>query len=359
MIALVLPALVALSVALAGPNASTPGQPATARDDVRAEAVKVTSGEAVLAGTLYLPRGKGPHPAVVLIHGSGPQTRGWPYSIHAKDFAARGIAALVYDKRGTGQSTGTYSEAADFPQLAGDASAAVRFLASHPHIRRDRIGVWGRSQGAWIAPMVAAETKSVAFAILIVGGGVSVMDQNLYASRRRLESAGYTDDEIDVIVRAQGAMARYLASAEGRGEAESSFAAIRSNPRLTAAPNEILNRFTRVPPPEWVRANQNGVLMRLRESLFDPAAYLAQLSVPTLAILAGEDRLTPTDATARILNRVLSKRSDGSMIAIFPGADHTLCPAVAGKDYQPGCRFVSGYEQVMGNWLQRVVTAGN
>jgi alpha/beta superfamily hydrolase len=82
----------------------------------------------------------------------------------ATEFAARGIAALVYDKRGTGQSTGDW-RTSPFEALAEDAAAGVANLRNRPDIASSLVGIWGGSEGGWIAPAVAARDSQIAFVI--------------------------------------------------------------------------------------------------------------------------------------------------------------------------------------------------
>jgi hypothetical protein len=70
------------------------------------EEVSFQNGEVKLAGTLFVPLKKGTHPAVVFFHGSGPQTRDSYLRFFADLFAQHGVATLIFDKRGTGASTG-------------------------------------------------------------------------------------------------------------------------------------------------------------------------------------------------------------------------------------------------------------
>ena len=128
-----------------------------------------------LAGTLTTPPGTGPFPAAVLISGSGPNRRDEPILGHkpflllADTLTRRGVAVLRYDKRGIGQSTGSYARAtsADF---AADAEAAVRFLQTQTVIDPKRIGLIGHSEGGLIAPLVASEhPDDIAFAVLLAG----------------------------------------------------------------------------------------------------------------------------------------------------------------------------------------------
>ncbi len=130
-----------------------------------------------LAGTLTLPSGAGPFPAVLLLTGSGAQNRDEevfghkPFLVIADHLTRAGIAVLRMDDRGIGGSTGSVSNSttADF---ADDALAGVRFLKSHPHIAPGRIGLLGHSEGGIIAPLAASRSKDVAFVILLAGTGL-------------------------------------------------------------------------------------------------------------------------------------------------------------------------------------------
>ncbi|MFE4450655.1 alpha/beta hydrolase family protein [Streptomyces sp. NPDC056796] len=126
-----------------------------------------------LAGTLTLPAGPSPHPAVLLLHGSGPLDRdgntpklpmnlGHPV---AEALAAAGIATLRYDRRGVGATPGEW-RAAGFTDNRQDAVAALRALAARPEIRADAVGVIGHSEGALHAMAVGALTDVRAVVLL-------------------------------------------------------------------------------------------------------------------------------------------------------------------------------------------------
>ena len=137
-----------------------------------------TNGGITIAGTLTLPEGDGPFPAVVMITGSGAQDRDEtllghkPFAVIADYFTRRGIAVLRTDDRGVGGTTGsvTLSTSSDF---ASDALAGVSFLQTQDKIDPDRIGLIGHSEGGLIAPIAASQSKAVDFIILLAGTGVS------------------------------------------------------------------------------------------------------------------------------------------------------------------------------------------
>ncbi len=88
-------------------------------------------------------------------------------------FAEHGVAALAYDKRGVNESTRDFRRVA-FTDLAPDGLAAVAVLRARADIDPGRIGVWGLSQGGWLGPLAASQSKDVAFVIAVSGPGVGV-----------------------------------------------------------------------------------------------------------------------------------------------------------------------------------------
>lgn len=219
----------------------------------RDEDVFYASGDIELAGRLRLPPYAGPHPALVVIHGSGRATRD-RYDELGRDLALNGYALLTYDKRGVGESGGAYldvapdNSAAVFEQLAADVLAGVRYLRARDDIRGDRVGVLGISQGGWIAPLAAASSDEVAFLVVISGPAVSVGEEIFYS--------------------------------ELTGEREGADAAV-EDAELSAA----LAAF-------------DGV------GGFDPVPYLERLDVPALWVLGQGDRSIPVPETVAVLQRL-------------------------------------------------------
>lgn len=130
-----------------------------------------------LSGTLTVPNGKGPFPAVVLVHGSGSINRDGeifghkPLLVLADHLSRQGIAVLRYDKRGVGKSAGVLKDATTL-DLATDAEAAVRFLRGRSDVDTKRIGVIGHSEGGLIAPLMASRDPALAFLVVLAGPGI-------------------------------------------------------------------------------------------------------------------------------------------------------------------------------------------
>ena len=155
-----------------------------------------------LAGTLTMPKGKGPFPAVILVSGSGPQDRNEeifghkPFWVIADYFAKNGIAVLRYDDRGVGASKGKFSEATSL-DFVGDAKAAFDFLRQQKGIDPAKTGVVGHSEGGMIAPMLAAEDNNVAFMVLLAGPGIPINQLMLIQTRLVGETMGKNKEALD------------------------------------------------------------------------------------------------------------------------------------------------------------------
>jgi len=176
------------------------------------EELLFTSGDATLSGTVKIPVGDGPFPGIVLVHGSGPAGRESVESM-ARFFVSIGFATLSYDKRGCGGSTGDW-KTADLLQLARDALVGVAILRARDDVDPTRVGMWGISQGGWVAPIAASHWTSVAFVINHSGPATSLRRQDTFMMSRVLEMQDVPPDDIDLAVAALNTLYDY-----GRGKA--------------------------------------------------------------------------------------------------------------------------------------------
>lgn len=150
------------------------------RTDVRVP----SSGGVMLAATITEPASPGPHPGLVVVHGSEAGTR-ILYGVWAGLYAALGFAVLIYDKRGNGESTGAYpgevSTTTSLNAFADDAAACARFLATWPGVDPKRVGFHGGSQGGWTVPLAVRRFPAAAFAVLLSAPAVSVGQQTVWS----------------------------------------------------------------------------------------------------------------------------------------------------------------------------------
>ncbi len=171
-----------LLLLLCGFNCNMYAQPVPASlQDFTREEVKFNSAGVSLEGTVFKPRH--PHTAIVLVHGSGRETRMLEM---ASFLAGRGIAVLSYDKRGVAKSGGVYAgpevgtnniSVANLDLLASDASAACNSLLENLPAYKGPLGLMGFSQAGWIIPMAAAKNPKVNFMVVFSGPLVSTLEQ--------------------------------------------------------------------------------------------------------------------------------------------------------------------------------------
>ena len=159
------------------------------------------TGPFTMAGTVTLPAGAGPHPAVLLIADSGPQDRDSafyghrPFLVLADHLTRRGLAVLRVDERGVGRSTGD-RRTATTEDFVTDALAGVRYLRSRVEIDPDRVGIVGHSEGGFIAPLTAVADPAIAAIVLMAAPGVPGRELPPPQRELILAAAGATREEI-------------------------------------------------------------------------------------------------------------------------------------------------------------------
>ncbi|MYB93856.1 alpha/beta hydrolase [Candidatus Poribacteria bacterium] len=161
------------------------------------EEVTFQNGAVNLAGTLTLPQGDGPFPAVLLISGSGLQDRDEtlvghkPFWVLADHLSRAGIAVLRVDDPGIGQST-PHPKPPTTADFATDVEAGVAFLKQDD--RMDRIGLIGHSEGGLIAAIVASRSNDVGFVVLMAGPGVPGAELLRKQNERIFDAAGISGE---------------------------------------------------------------------------------------------------------------------------------------------------------------------
>ncbi|HEY7405616.1 MAG TPA: alpha/beta fold hydrolase [Candidatus Angelobacter sp.] len=277
------------------------------------------SGDVKLAGTLMIPAAPGPYPAVVLFHGSGYAERNlWM----ARWFAEQGVAALAYDKRGAGESSGDFN-AVPFMKLADDGLAAVDFLRARTDIDRHRIGVWGLSQGGWLGPLAASRSANVMFVISVSGPGVSPGEQMIFYYANDLRSRGLVEND----VREASTLRREVWDSLHTGKALEQAQADLDRSRKAAWFNDLKSQqdglFDRLKTPaDWEKARSS---IWFREEIdYDPIPTLGKLTVPALFIFGADDSLVPVPESVSAIRAVSNAGKKDFALFVVAGADHTL-----------------------------------
>ncbi|HEX2033279.1 MAG TPA: alpha/beta fold hydrolase, partial [Chloroflexota bacterium] len=320
---------------------SAAGELAAVRLPVVEEEVTFHNGAVTLAGTLMLPPTAGPHPAVVLIHGSGRQTRACVRS-WADYFVHRGIAALIYDKRGAGASTRGPEW---YEDLAGDAVAGLRLLQHHPAIDPRAIGLWGSSQGGWIAPLGAVQCPDVAFIVLMAGPAVSIATQNVQNVACSMRAAGYDEAKIAAAVAYTERLNELWPTGQGWEELKAGYelAAREGWAGYIGHPGA---EPPRPPTPEQRRR-------RHHEMHREPAAVLERVRCPVLALFGEQDTCVPPAGNADLMAAALQRGGNPDYtVKVIPGANHLGYVATPDGSLTSCTHFIPQYHQLAAHWIR-------
>ena len=289
---------------------------------VREEAVRLASGKVNLAGTLVLPGGPGRHPAVVLFHGSGPQERDLAT---ARWFASQGVAALAYDKRGVGESTGDF-RAIPFMELCDDGLAAIGYLKSRKEVDAKHIGVWGLSQGGWLGPLAASRSADVAFVIAVSGPGVSPGEQMIVYYANELRRQGVPEGDLREASVVRRDIWSYMSNGNGYEKVKAELEQARTKAWFSRAKAQQDNSFGTLPKPEELSKPVGKNLLWFRQEMnYDPVSALRALRAPTLFLFGDRDQLIPVQESVIILRRVLGEDAHHDFtIREFANDDHEM-----------------------------------
>lgn len=302
--------------------------------------VQVASGSVRLAATLYVPSSAGRHAGVVMLQGPSSKRRR-DYASHADRFARAGLAVLLFERRGTGGSTGDYSSAT-YEQLAGDAAAAVAFLRQQREVDAASVGVWGVGQGALLAPMVAARVPEIRWLAVVSAPGLPPGENAAHRDSSLLAAKGFDAADIKRTVSLDRRLQKWLRDGEDRAELEALLVESSTTPWLQAG--SIPPRLPAGPVPaswDW----QGRTL--------DPAPAWAAVKVPVLAVYGAADELLPAKPNAKAIERALRSGENREVtVRTFPSANHCLrdVPRTP-KDKWEWPRAAPGSVELMTDWM--------
>lgn len=285
-----------------------------------------------LAGTLTLPQGEGPSPAVIMISGSGAQDRNEeivghkPFWVIADHLSRNGIAVLRFDDRGFGASEGDIS-AATSEDFSTDVRSAIQYLKTRKEI--GAIGLMGHSEGGIIAPLVAVGSPEVKFIVMLAGPGIRG-DKLLLSQEEMIWRAEDTDEE-EIQRQLMVSRGIYDLITAG-GEQDSLKVRIRDFIEESIADSlitipegnskeDVISQFTGVMVSPWI-------LWFLRH---DPAPVLEQVQCPVLAVNGSKDLQVPSEANLAAIGAALNQGANQDFtLKEFPGLNHLFQPCETG-----------------------------
>ena len=275
-------------------------------------------------------------PAVVLVPGAGANDRYAMYMI-AEVLAEHGVAALTCDKRGTGTSEGDW-RLTSFEQQAQDVAAGVQFLQQRREVDADRVGLFGHSEGAWVAPILAADNSRLGFLILSAVPVTSRRESLRIANAERLQNAGASTAEI---ARNREFFERYQ-----QAIIDNDAVAIEQLWRQYAGASwlpAVMPTAKTLNDANWERARLTWP--------HEPGPVLAKIRCPVLAIWGAEDEeFMPRVHRPLFEHVMLNARNTDSTARVIAGANHPFLKVAPSFTEVVG--YAPEYFQTILDWLK-------
>ncbi len=301
-------------------------------------------GENNLRGFVDVPEGTGPFATVLILHGSGDtdifsaENESTRYYDQLRDtFRAAGVATAIWDKAGSGCSTGKYSNGNPIRERAGETVAALKALKGRSEIDGARMGLWAISQGGWVAPMAAVRTQDVSFMILVSAPARDAVSQAEYQTLNALRSKGIEEGQVQTIARY---LRRALAVMRAGGSIEEFAAAAEPLKQYPVLQELGITMGTAAEYQAWQQSMDHH---------YRPDTALRELRQPVLAIYGDRDVLVDWRESAEIYKESLRFGGNKDLtVKVFRNADHNL--------FEAGTRqLTDGYLRTMRVWLAKHV----
>jgi pimeloyl-ACP methyl ester carboxylesterase len=220
-----------------------------------------------------------------------------------------------------------------------DAMGVVDELGARPDIDAHRIGLWGFSQGAWVAPLAASRSTKIAFLVLVASTGVSPAEQMLYGTAKHARMAGFGEDVAQRIVDVRRVVDDYRRGRIPLGTAQAAVDVVKGEAWFEHA---------------YVRADLRG-LGAWTDMDFDPEPVFANVRVPTLLFYGEDDEWSPIDESVATWRRAAERARNRDVTVVrLAGTGHE--PTLGGtgriEDIAPE------YERTLVEWLDRVTRSG-
>ncbi len=302
----------------------------------------IDTGPGRIGASLWHAPGAERSSTIILIHGADEETRAMGFIIPY--FVSHGLNVITYDQRGTGESTGNWRYTSP-DSKADDVLAMLHRIKTDPAVDAHRIGVWGFSNGGWVAPIVATRFP-LAFMILKSAPSESIAENVLYEVGQVLREHGrFTQEQTSRALAFERTMLLALQTNSNWSAAAEALSVAEKQPWFPYM--RIPAGMTTPPPPAMLAALQAALI-------YDPTPTLERVRTPTLALFGALDRnLDSADSAARFRKALSRAGLKDLTIVTFPGAGHTLVKSTTGYEDDPSLpeRTVEGYPEVMVSWL--------
>ncbi|MBJ7449853.1 MAG: alpha/beta fold hydrolase [Parachlamydiales bacterium] len=285
-----------------------------------------------LSGTLTVPNSGGPHPVVIILHGSGPFDRNCTafghqfFLVWAHYLAEKGVASLRYDKRGVAKSSGNLSTST-IENFAEDAKAGVDFLKNRMDIDSKQIGSIGHSEGGVTAALLATKTQDIRFVVSLAAPCIKWDELILSQEEKMHIHDGVSEKTRDNIVNFRKRGFEILRNTEDPYHA----AELINDLYEKALAEDELTEVERYYGPSSLQAAFFSSPNFRYNIINDPADTFKQVKVPILALNGTNDLVVPVDPNlVRIESTLKEAHHPDYTIKVMPKLNHSFQPCVTG-----------------------------
>jgi pimeloyl-ACP methyl ester carboxylesterase len=311
--------------------------------EANVEEIRFRSSKFRLVGELRMPVEGENHPAIIMVHGSGGASRNGavPFSPLIEIFLRNGYAVFSWDKPGSGESTGEFSD--ELTQRAEILVDGIEVLVDHPFIDPDRIGLWGISQAGWVMPLALEQTEYVAFMIVVSGGAEDSIEQMAYQIGQQVACGGGTAEEVAQVEKYWSQRAKATSYDEYR-EAEDF---LLGNPLVKAHTGLKMTE-----EKDWKPKSREW------DSFIDPMDSIEHTTIPMLVFYGELDKnIDPVQGAEAYEESLQIAGNQDYKIVVIPDVAHILTPAKTGclSEYS-GTNYAPEYLETLEAWLQHLTS---
>lgn len=303
------------------------------------EKLFITVRGAKLSAEIFKPASKNPHPAIVLLQGSTTNLKD-QYAFYADFFATLGYEVLIFDKRGNGESTGTYSTAS-YEDLVEDIIACLNVLKNRESVDKGKIGLWGFSQGATLLPLIVTKTEIPSFLISISPEVINVAEAGAFSDSIRILNLGSSSINGHIAADSHRQVEQMIRNGSSNKEVENFI-------NQNALQYSFMNQTGLYGNITINKDDFEGFYWKGQSDNF--YSYWKDLKTPTLVIFGEDDEYINSIKNSAILNSINNK---GIEIKNFPQANHALKKTFNPAKYPDfdWPRIKEGYLEYVEKWI--------
>jgi pimeloyl-ACP methyl ester carboxylesterase len=304
------------------------------------ESLAIKSTDVSLSADIYKPRTEGLHPAIVLLHGSSTNLKS-DYIFDADYFAKLGFEVLIFDKRGCGKSTGNYY-LSSYDDLISDAIVCLETMYNRESVDKNKIGLWGFSQGAMLLPKIVFKTNIPKFLIAKSPEIISVTEAASFSDSLRIVNSGNSELDGQIVAESHRTVEKMIREGKSYNEVETYI-------QQNAQQNIFMNQTGLYGNINIDKNEFNGFYWQGRKEHF--VSFWESINIPTLVLFGDRDNFVNAERNISILK---SLNNENIEIKLFPKANHNLK-----KSFNPTIdtefdwpRIIEGYTDYVEKWIK-------